>query len=114
MTSPFEDYRNEDSVGAAIRQAGLKRSELFVTTKWSGLTSIRDAIDFSLAQVGPLTTLAAYADLFPQLDLKQVDLYLIHNSDIPKHLEKDWREFERIKEEGLSKWVYHRHIAHSL
>ena len=47
-----EVYRNEDSVGAAIRQTGLNRSELFVTTKWSGLTSIRDAVESSLAQVG--------------------------------------------------------------
>ena len=53
MTRPCPVYRNEDSVGAAIRQAGLSRSELFVTTKWSGLTSVRDAIDSSLAQVSP-------------------------------------------------------------
>ncbi|TFY65387.1 hypothetical protein EVJ58_g1987 [Rhodofomes roseus] len=82
-------YRNEDSVGAAIRQAGLSRSELFVTTKWSGLTSIRSAIEASL----------------DKLDLKQVDLYLIHNPMFVKDLEKDWKEFERIKEDGLSKSI---------
>ncbi|KZT64284.1 Aldo/keto reductase [Daedalea quercina L-15889] len=82
-------YRNEDSVGAAIRQTGLDRSQLFVTTKWSGLTSIRDAIEGSLTQ----------------LDLKQVDLYLIHNPIFIKDLEKDWKEFERIKEDGLSRSI---------
>ncbi|KAH9936088.1 Aldo/keto reductase [Fomitopsis serialis] len=82
-------YRNEDSVGAAIRQTGLSRSELFVTTKWSGLTSIRDAVESSLAQ----------------LDLKQVDLYLIHNPAFIKDLEKDWKEFERIREDGLSRSI---------
>lgn len=31
-----------------------------------------------------------------------------------KDLEKDWYEFERIKEEGLSKCVHHGRIAPSV
>jgi len=43
-------YYNEDSVGVAIRESGLGRSELFVTTKYlSG--PIQDALRTSLTKV---------------------------------------------------------------
>jgi len=46
-------YRNEESVGIAIRQSGLSRSEIFVTTKWSGAdTDIQRSLETSLAKVG--------------------------------------------------------------
>lgn len=44
-------YRNEKEAGAAIRDSGLKRSEIFITTKYSGLdgldikTSIKNSLD---------------------------------------------------------------------
>ncbi|EMD39796.1 hypothetical protein CERSUDRAFT_112063 [Gelatoporia subvermispora B] len=82
-------YGNQDSVGAAIRESALNRSELFVTTKWSGLTSIPDAIQESLDKLG----------------LKQVDLYLIHNPKAMNDLESDWRSFEKIKEAGQAKSI---------
>ncbi|OBZ71627.1 NADPH-dependent conjugated polyketone reductase C1 [Grifola frondosa] len=75
-------YANEDSVGKAIRESALERSELFITTKWSGLTSIPDA-----------------------LGLKQIDLYLIHNPNAGGTIEGNWREFEKIKEEALAKSI---------
>lgn len=58
-------YGNEDSVGKAIKDSGIAREELFVTTKlWLGATAddARTAIDESLAKLG----------------LDYVDLYLIH------------------------------------
>ncbi|KAI0917440.1 hypothetical protein AcW1_007363 [Taiwanofungus camphoratus] len=82
-------YRNEKSVAAAIRESGLNRSDLFITTKWSGLSPVRDGLEGSLTK----------------LDLKQVDLYLIHNPLVMKSLEKDWRKFEKIKEDGLAKSI---------
>ena len=36
-------------------------------------------------------------------------MYLIHNPMFIKDLKKDWHEFERIKEDGLSKCVHHGH-----
>ena len=46
-------YKNEDSVGDAIRESGLKRDDLYVTTKyWSG--PIRKTIEGSLNKVGYL------------------------------------------------------------
>jgi diketogulonate reductase-like aldo/keto reductase len=43
-------YGNEDSVGVAIRESGLKREELYITTKYDG-GNIRLAIQYSLKQV---------------------------------------------------------------
>lgn len=43
-------YRNEVETGIAIRESGLKRDEIFVTTKYSGVdgldvqTSIRNSL----------------------------------------------------------------------
>jgi diketogulonate reductase-like aldo/keto reductase len=82
-------YRNEESVGVAIRESGLSRDELYVTTKWS-FGNVHDAVRASLSKLG----------------LKQLDLYLIHG---PRLIENDyeggWKEFEKIKEEGLSKSI---------
>jgi 2,5-diketo-D-gluconate reductase B len=61
-----EMYGNEEIVGAAIRASGLRREELFVTTKvwWTNLApdAIRAACAASLARLG----------------LDYVDLYHIH------------------------------------
>ncbi|RPD62288.1 Aldo/keto reductase [Lentinus tigrinus ALCF2SS1-7] len=82
-------YRTEDSVGRALHETAVDRSDLYITTKWSGLTSIPEAIQNSLTQLG----------------VKNVDLYLIHNPHFIKDLETDWKEFEKIKESGLSKSI---------
>ncbi|OCH92655.1 Aldo/keto reductase [Obba rivulosa] len=82
-------YGNQDSVGDAIRDSALSRSDLFITTKWSGLTSVPDAIQDSLDKLG----------------LKQVDLYLIHNPKMVGNLESDWRAFEKLQEAGLAKSI---------
>ncbi|TFK88720.1 Aldo/keto reductase [Polyporus arcularius HHB13444] len=82
-------YQTEDSVGRALRDTAVERSELYITTKWSGLTSIPEAIENSLTNLG----------------VKNVDLYLIHNPHFVKDLEADWAEFEKIKETGLSKSI---------
>lgn len=44
-------YGTEDSVGRAIHDSALDRSELYITTKWSGLSTIPEAIDNSLSKV---------------------------------------------------------------
>ncbi|PIL22438.1 hypothetical protein GSI_15126 [Ganoderma sinense ZZ0214-1] len=82
-------YQTEDGVGDAIRESALDRRELYLTTKWSGLTTIPEAIDNSLKELG----------------VKYVDLYLIHNPRTAGDLEQAWREFEKIKETGLSKSI---------
>ncbi|KIY46754.1 Aldo/keto reductase [Fistulina hepatica ATCC 64428] len=78
-------YFNEQSVGAAIHESGLARNEFYVTTKYDG-GSFSRAIRSSLHK----------------LNLKRVDLYLIHSPKFVLSLEGAWREMEKIKDEGLS------------
>jgi len=59
-------YRNEDDVGAAVRQSGVPRSEVFVTTKVWGTDQ------------GYASTLRAFEESRRRLGLDYVDLYLIH------------------------------------
>jgi 2,5-diketo-D-gluconate reductase A len=59
-------YGNEDAVGAAVRECGLPRADLFVTTKLRG----RDQ--------GRGSTRAALSASLARLGLDYVDLYLIH------------------------------------
>lgn len=85
-----EVYGNQDSVGAAIHESGLKRNELFITSKWSKFeSSIHDAFNESLTQ----------------LNVKQLDLYLIHQPRLVKNVEQDWGTFEKLKADGLVKSI---------
>lgn len=48
-----EVYGTEDELGAAIKESGLPREELFVTTKvLTSITDIPAAIDASLKKLG--------------------------------------------------------------
>ncbi|KDQ62685.1 hypothetical protein JAAARDRAFT_171241 [Jaapia argillacea MUCL 33604] len=82
-------YGNEDTVGTALREVGLDRDDLYVTTKYDG-GDIQEAVHSSLSKLG----------------LKQLDLYLIHApSFVEGKLESAWQEFEKIKETGLAKSI---------
>ncbi|KAI0795050.1 Aldo/keto reductase [Abortiporus biennis] len=87
-----QSYRNETEAGVAIKESGLSRSDLFITTKYSGLngldieTSIRNSVK--------------------NLGVEYVDLYLIHSPrlavpDIPTA----WAQMEKIKSDGLAKSI---------
>ncbi|MGT2949419.1 aldo/keto reductase [Streptococcus devriesei] len=72
-------YRNEESVGRAIKDSGIARDELFVTTKlWN------DAHSYEGAK-------AALAASLERLQLDYVDLYLIHWPN-PKAIRDHWQE----------------------
>jgi 2,5-diketo-D-gluconate reductase A len=51
-----ENYRNEDAVGQAIRDSGIDRSEIFITTKfnrrWHSVDGVRQAYEASLERLG--------------------------------------------------------------
>lgn len=76
-------YRNERDVGLAIRESGIPRREVFVTTKlWTrdmGFESGLAAFDRSLAELG----------------MDYVDLYLIHWPGSPVRWEA-WQALEKI------------------
>ncbi|MGI0071050.1 MAG: aldo/keto reductase [Thermoplasmata archaeon] len=88
-------YENEADVGAAIRQSGLARESLFVTTKlWHtehGYERAKRAFHASLERLG----------------LDYVDLYLIHwpRADPPKERRESWRALEELKEEGVARAI---------
>lgn len=82
-------YRNEESVGAAIRRSGLSREEVFVTTKI--LPTRRDATD-QLEQS------------LRKLGLDHVDLYLIH-WPLPAGNTSLWRKLESLRERGLAREI---------
>ncbi|EED77512.1 predicted protein, partial [Postia placenta Mad-698-R] len=85
-------YANEESVAAAIRETGLDRSDVFITTKWS-------------SQAVGIPRLSVPISSRQQLELTQVDLYLIHNPALVKDYESDWRDFEAVREAGLTKSI---------
>ncbi len=59
-------YKNETGVGKAIRESGIPREELFITTKvWN-------------TDHGFENTLRAYEESLERLGLDYVDLYLVH------------------------------------
>lgn len=80
-------YKNEESVGKAIRESGVPRDQLFVTSKlWNG-------------DQGYESTLAAFDDTMNKLGLDVLDLYLIHWPVKGKYKDS-WRAMEKLYKEG--------------
>jgi diketogulonate reductase-like aldo/keto reductase len=85
-------YRNEADVGAAIRESGVPRREVFVTTKlWNadhGYDKALRAIDRSLETLG----------------VEQVDLYLVH-WPVEGLRHDTWRAMEAILAAGKTRSI---------
>ncbi|PWI57772.1 aldo/keto reductase [Sulfoacidibacillus thermotolerans] len=80
-------YGNEAGVGQAIKDSGIAREELFITTKlWN-------------SRQGYESTLQAFEESRKKLGVDYVDLYLIHWAVAGKYLET-WRAFEKLYKEG--------------
>jgi diketogulonate reductase-like aldo/keto reductase len=82
-------YRNERSVGAALRRSGLPRDQVFVTTKWLPIRR------------GPKVEIARSLE---RLGLEYVDLYLIH-WPLPGRISRGWRELEALQERGQARAI---------
>jgi 2,5-diketo-D-gluconate reductase A len=82
-------YRNEQSVGAALKQSGLPRDEVFVTTK---------LLPTHASAARELTK------SLKRLNLDYVDLYLIH-WPIPLVHMRYWRQLEKLQERGLAREI---------
>ena len=102
-------YENEVAVGKAIKESGIPREEIFVTTKvWR-------------ENLGYENTKKAFEDSLQKLNLDAVDLYLIHWPANAKNFEnwqeinaETWRAMEDLQKEGKIKsigvsnfWVEH-------
>jgi len=81
-------YFNEAEAGKAIRESGLKREEIFVTTKYSGVRGLD--VDTSVQ------------DSLNKLGLTYIDLYLIHSPRLAKpDIPTSWAKMEALKAKGL-------------
>ncbi|KAF9220920.1 Aldo/keto reductase [Gyrodon lividus] len=87
-TAPF--YKTEKYVGIAIKESGLPRSSVYVTTKYSG---------------GGVTVRESMRNSLDDMALTFVDLYLVHMPRVLDDLETGWREFESLKKDGLAKSI---------
>ena len=101
-----QSYRNELEAGQAFRESGVSRSEVFITTKYSGLRDVETSIQDSLKYVSSQVVSSIAFVLIPtiKLGVSYVDLYLIHSprlaqGDIPGL----WKKFEEIHARGLAK-----------
>lgn len=93
-------YKNEKGVGKAIKESGIKREEIFVTSKlWNtdrGYENAKKAFERTMNNLG----------------LEYLDLYLIHWPAIKKQFDnaeeinaKTWEAFEEIYETGRVKAI---------
>jgi methylglyoxal/glyoxal reductase len=81
-------YRNEEGVGKGIKESGVNRADLFVTTKvWNG-------------DQGYDQTIQAFEASRAKLGLEYIDLYLIHWPVKGKY-NATWKALERLYDEGL-------------
>lgn len=85
-------YKNEEGVGRAVRNSGIPREELFITTKvWN-------------TDQGYESTLKAFETSMEKLGLDYLDLYLVHWPVKGKYIET-WRALEKLYREGRVKAI---------
>lgn len=91
-------YRNEDQVGRALRDSGIKRDEVFITSKvWD-------------TDQGYDSTLRAFDVSLDKLDVEYLDLYLVHwpvratRKDTYKALETLYKN-GRVRAIGVSNYL---------
>lgn len=97
-------YGNEESVGKAIKDSGLERDEIFLTTKlWN-------------EDIRQKRTKEAFQESLDRLQTDYVDLYLIHWP--ADGFEEAWKEMEEIYKSGKAKSIgvsnFHKHHLEDL
>lgn len=93
-------YGNEESVGKAVRESGIPRSEIFVTSKvWN-------------TERGYDKTMAAFEKTMEKLGLDYLDLYLIHwpcnvgdKEDWSRVNYDTWRALQRLYADGRARAI---------
>ncbi len=84
-------YRNEREVGRAVADSGLRRDEVFVTTKLPPRDAGRErrTLEASLRALG----------------MEYVDLWLVHWPPAARALEQVWERFLALRDEGMARAV---------
>lgn len=94
-------YRNEEGVGRAVRESGIARGDIFLTSKLAAETK------------GYKETLAAFDQTMEALGLEYLDLYLIHapwpwddmGGDYTVQNLESWRAMEEIYRSGRARAI---------
>ncbi len=89
-------YKNEEGVGGALKESGLKREEVFITSKLPAETKGYD------------NTLKAFESTLTNLGVDVLDLYLIHapwpwtdmGGDYNSENVQSWKAFEKLYKDG--------------
>ncbi|MGP4076529.1 aldo/keto reductase [Halobacillus sp. K22] len=85
-------YGNESGLGRGIRESGVPREELFITTKvWND-------------EQGYKETLEAFERSLDRLGLEYLDLYLIH-WPVPGKFTDTWKAMEKLYRDGRVKAI---------
>jgi diketogulonate reductase-like aldo/keto reductase len=87
-----EMYKNETEIGNAVRESGIQRTDLFVTTK---VNNIDQGFD---------KTLRAFDESLKKLNIDYIDLYLVH-WPIKVSRKDTWRALEKLYFEGRVKAI---------
>lgn len=84
-------YGNEAAVGRAVRDSGVPRDEVFITTKLPSGNAGREraTIEASLRELG----------------LDQVDLWLIHWPPSGRAAPRTWKQFVELQADGLARAI---------
>lgn len=95
-------YANEDSVGRMVRESGIAREDVFVTTKvWN-------------TDQGYDTTLRAFDASLERLGFDYADLYLVH-WPIGGQMRDTWKAMEEILASGRTRAIgVCNHLVHHL
>lgn len=80
-------YQNEEGVGKGIRDSGISREDIFVTSKvWND-------------EQGYEETLIAFDNSLKRLGMDYLDLYLIH-WPVARKFKETWKALEKLYKEG--------------
>lgn len=90
-------YGNEAEVGQAVKQSGLPREEIFITTKIA-----RPGLDAEKSYEQCVESIKKLDDR----EAGYVDLFLIHNPNVgPAKRKELWQVLERLQSEGKVKTI---------
>lgn len=90
-----EGYANEEHIGRAIHDSGVRRSDVFLATKAS-------SVPRGLSEVGHMADI--FAMQLTQLGTDYVDVYMLHTPpDDPSQLRAIWAVMESLYEQGRAR-----------
>ncbi|ODO00652.1 hypothetical protein L198_02974 [Cryptococcus wingfieldii CBS 7118] len=88
-------YKNQHHTGRAIKESGLKREDVWVTSKAGSFDD--DPADFDARKF--------LESCLKDLGVEYVDMYLIHADILVGSVKEAWKQMEQIKKDGLARSI---------